>query len=413
MPADSTKLFNEWLVTDGVRAAGMPALIVGVAQNLNAIGFDLIRITVMVRTLHPEIESIRFGWTIEHTEIPPIGQPFFLKKRIRQVGDQNVEEISFSHGAFARSAPYQVSPYKRLEQGENEVHSPIKDTGNEFPILDDIRLGGGTDYFLFALPQIGDVGHRISFATRRPAGFSAEQLRFLRDAANQLAVAIELQVNRLITENLLAVYLGLLPAQKVLSGTIKPGDVEQISAAIWFSDLRGFTELSQVTESRELIESLNTYFETISNPIIENGGEILKYIGDAVLAIFPVENQDALAAAKRAFRAAQTANEAVRLMNEKRKLANSAAIHHGIALHIGDVQYGNIGANRRLDFTVIGPAVNKASRVESLCKETGYDLLMSGDFAAYISGAKEIGEYQLKGIAQPEKIFCVHERTAP
>jgi hypothetical protein len=105
MPADSTKLFNEWLVTDGVRAAGMPALIVGVAQNLNAIGFDLIRITVMVRTLHPEIESIRFGWTIEHTEIPPIGQPFFLKKRIRQVGDQNVEEISFfARGLCAFSA---------------------------------------------------------------------------------------------------------------------------------------------------------------------------------------------------------------------------------------------------------------------------------------------------------------------
>lgn len=405
MQHEPTKEFSEWLVTEGPRAAGVPGLIVGVAAQLNSLGFNLIRITVMVRTLHPEIESIRFGWTFEQAEIPPIGQPFFLKKRITPVGKESIEEISFSHGAFARSAPYQISPYKKLELGAIEVHSPVKDSGNEFPILDDIRLGGGTDYFLFALPKLGETGHRVSFATRRAGGFSDEQLQHLRDTASHFAVAMEIQVNRLITENLLAVYLGQLPAQKVLAGSIKPGDVEQIKSAIWFSDLRGFTLLSQATESAQLIEWLNTYFETISNPIIENGGEILKYIGDAVLAIFPVENGDAAAAATRALSAAQAANAAVHTMNEKREQGGFPPIRHGIALHIGDVQYGNIGANRRLDFTVIGPAVNKASRVEGLCKETGSDLLMSSDFAAHITGAREIGEFYLKGIAQPEKIY--------
>lgn len=405
MQSDKTKNFSDWLVAEGARAAGVPGLIVGVAQKLNSLGFEVIRISVMVRTLHPEIESLRFGWISEHVDIPPIGQPFFLKKRITPIGKETIEEISFSHGAFARSAPYQISPYKKLELGAKEVHSPVKDSGNEFPILDDIRLGGGTDYFLFALPNLGEIGHRVSFATKRSGGFSDEQLQLLRDTASHFAVAMEIQVNRLITENLLAVYLGLLPAQKVLAGSIKPGDVEQITSAIWFSDLRGYTVLSQNTESATLIEWMNTYFETISSPIIENNGEILKYMGDAVLAIFPVENGDSAAASARALRAAQAANEAVRVMNEKRAQGGFPPIRHGIALHIGDVQYGNVGANRRLDFTVIGPAVNKASRVEGLCKETGRDLLMSSDFAAHVAGAKEIGEFSLKGIEQPEKIF--------
>lgn len=406
MQAESTHNFSDWLVNEGPRVTGVPGLIVGVADKLNSLGFEIIRISIMVRTLHPEIESIRFGWIAEHSDIPPIGQPFFLKKRITPVGKETVEEISFSHGAFARSAPYQISPYKKLELGAKEVHSPVKEAGNEFPILDDIRLGGGTDYFLFALPKLGETGHRVSFATKRAGGFSDAQLQLIRDTASHFALAMEVQVNRLITENLLAVYLGQLPAQKVLAGSIKPGDVEQIKSAIWFSDLRGFTVLSQATESAQLIEWLNTYFETISNPIIENGGEILKYIGDAVLAIFPVENGDAAAASARALKAAQSANAAVREMNEKREQGGFPPIRHGIALHIGDVQYGNIGANRRLDFTVIGPAVNKASRVEGLCKVTGRDLLMSSDFAGHIPGAREVGEFPLKGIAQPEKIYA-------
>lgn len=405
MLADHTQKLIHWLVTAGARAKGVPGLIVGIAQYLNRLDFELIRISVMVRTLHPEIESIRFGWTAEHSEIPPIGRPFFLKKRVTQVGNESVEEISFSHGAFARSAPYQISPYKKLELTGREVHASVKDTDNEFPILDDIRAGGGTDYFLHALPQIGNVSHRISFATKRTDGFSSEQLQLFRDVAAAMAVAMELQVNRLIAENLMAVYLGILPAQRVLAGTIKPGDVEQISSAIWFSDLRDFTVLSQQAEPAQLVEWLNGYFETISGPIIENGGEILKYIGDAVLAIFPVEQGNSAQAARNALAAATAANSALAKFNTERETAKLTPIRHGIALHIGDVQYGNIGANRRLDFTVIGPAVNKAARIEGLCKETGQPILLSSDFATLIGNRRSVGNFSLKGIAEPEKIF--------
>lgn len=403
---DATKRLNSWLVGEAPRAAGVPGLIVGLVKLLNSLDFKIIRSSLMIRTLHPEIESIRFGWISDHVEMPPLGRPFFLKQRHSVVDGETIEEISFSHGAFARSAPYQISPYKKLDLGGSEVHAPVRPGANEYPILADIEAAGGTDYFLYALPKLGEFSHRLSLATKMPGGFSQEHLALLRETAPALAAALEIQVNRLITENLLAVYLGLLPAQKVLAGKIKPGDVDAISSAIWFSDLRGYTDMSQTVDSTTLVDWLNQYFETISEPIIENGGEILKYMGDAVLAIFPVENGDAKRAAAQALAAAQAANAALKIFNDKRTAESLTAMRHGIALHIGDVQYGNIGANRRLDFTVIGPAVNKASRIEGLCKQTGHTLLFSSDFAAHVAHASEVGEFSLKGIEKPERVFA-------
>jgi len=394
-----------WLLGDGARAAGIPALLVALIDKLNARGLGIIRATLMVRTLHPEIESIRFGWTSEHIEMPPLGRPFFLKQRHTRVGDTTVEEISFSHGAFARSAPYQISPYKKIDHGATEVYAPVREGAQDFPILDDIKNAGGTGYFLIALPQLGDASHRISFATKKSGGFTSEDFGFFHALAAPLAAAVEIQLNRLVTENLLAVYLGLLPAQKVLAGKVKPGDVDATSAAIWFSDLRGYTVMSQAVEPAKLLAWMNEYFETISMPIIEHGGEILKYMGDAVLAIFPVENGNGEKAAREALAAAVSANEALAVLNERRQKADEPPIRHGIALHIGDVQYGNVGANRRLDFTVIGPAVNKASRIEGLCKETGKSLLLSSDIAKHIPGATELGRFELKGIPGAETVF--------
>ncbi|MBN8222730.1 MAG: adenylate/guanylate cyclase domain-containing protein [Spirochaetes bacterium] len=396
----------DWLLSEGPRLGGVAAFLVGFIRQLNAAGFEIMRATLMVRTLHPEIESIRFGWTSEHVEMPPLGRPFFLKQRHTPVDGDVVEEISFSHGAFARSAPYQISPYKKLDLGATEVYAPVRDGAQDFPIVEDIQKAGGTAYFLTALPQLGEAAHRISFATKKRGGFSEQDLHFLRSLAAPLAAAVEIQLNRLITENLMAVYLGLLPAQKVLAGKVKPGDVDAITSAIWFSDLRGYTDLSAKVDPPVLVEWLNRYFETISAPIVENGGEVLKYMGDAVLAIFPVENGGRAKAAHAALAAADAADKALAIFNTERAEAKLPLMRHGIALHIGDVQYGNIGANRRLDFTVIGPAVNKAARIESLCKETGRALLFSADFAAFVAGAQRVGEFKLKGIEEPETVFA-------
>lgn len=395
----------DWLVTEGPRTAGIPGLQVGFIQRLNAAGFEIIRSSLMIRTLHPEIESIRYGWFAKYLDLPPLGRSFFLQKRVTAVGKELVEEISFSHGAFARSAPYQISPYKKIDLGAGEVRSRVHPSEDEFPIMADIRGAGGTDYFLYALPQLGEAGHRISLATKKPGGFTDSDLDLLRSSAAHLAVALEIHVNRLITESLMAVYLGLLPAQKVLAGKVKPGDVDAISSAVWFSDLRGYTDLSESVDPTTLVDWMNQYFETISAPIIENGGEILKYMGDAVLAIFPVENGEHKKAALQALAAAEAANTALAAFNVRRAESDFPPIRHGIALHIGDVQYGNVGANRRLDFTVVGPAVNKASRIEGLCKETGRTLLMSADFARHVAKAQELGRYNLKGFKEPETIF--------
>lgn len=403
---ESPATIPDWLLSAGPRLTGIAPFLVGFIRKLNAAGYEIMRATLMVRTLHPEIESIRFGWTSEHVEMPPLGRPFFLKQRHTPVDGEIIEEISFSHGAFARSAPYQISPYKKLDLGANEVYAPVRNGVQDFPIVEDIQKAGGTGYFLIALPQLGEAAHRISFATKKNAGFSEQDLHFLRSLTPPLAAAVEIQLNRLITENLMAVYLGLLPAQKVLAGKVMPGDVDTISSAIWFSDLRGYTDLSAKVDPPVLVEWLNRYFEAISAPIIENGGEILKYMGDAVLAIFPVVAGDHAKAAREALQAADAADKALAAFNDERKKSDLPPIRHGIALHIGDVQYGNIGANRRLDFTVIGPAVNKAARIESLCKETGRALLFSNDFAGYVAGARPVGTFKLKGIEAPETVFA-------
>jgi adenylate cyclase len=397
--------FRLWFLTEATRFATIPELVARLAAQLQSVGYDLIRTSLMIRTLHPEIESIRYGWTSDHVEMVPLGRPFFLKKRLTQVDDTTIEEITFSHGAFARSAPYQISPYRQLDLGATEVLAQVKSKDNEYPILDDLRAAGGTSYYLLQLPKIGEYSHRISFATRQTGGFTAAQLELLRQMAVYLAITLEILVGRLITSDLMGVYLGLRPAEKVLAGRVLPGDVDSIESAIWFSDLRGYTDMSEVLAPATLVEWMNEYFETISAPILENGGEILKYMGDAVLAIFPVESQARSQAAAAALTAALSANEKLKSLNATRNKSGLPPMRHGIALHIGNVQYGNIGANRRLDFTVVGPAVNKASRLEGLCKATGRDLLLSSDLAALIEGTELLGKFDLKGISEPESVY--------
>jgi adenylate cyclase len=191
---------------------------------------------------------------------------------------------------------------------------------------------------------------------------------------------------------------------------VQPGDVSSIEAAIWFSDLRGFTQLSSQLETRALIATLNDYFAAISVPIAENGGEILKFIGDAVLVIFPVtEKRNAAAACSAAVAAAIAAGKTLDTLNLGRKTKNLPPLSHGIGLHFGRAEYGNIGAPGRLDFTVIGSDVNQASRVEGLCGKLGYRLLATQDVAKQVpeNPWKSLGDQELKGIARAIEVFAL------
>ncbi|MCK4868889.1 MAG: adenylate/guanylate cyclase domain-containing protein, partial [Alphaproteobacteria bacterium] len=209
---------------------------------------------------------------------------------------------------------------------------------------------------------------------------------------------------------LLQTYVGKSAGDRVNAGEIRRGDVSRIRAVLLFSDLRGFTQLSESLPGEAIVELLNEYFETLSAPFTAAGGEILKFIGDAVLAIMPVDGDGDGAARETCEIALTAANDAIAALarlNDARGKAGKPAFSAGLALHVGDVLYGNIGTPNRLDFTVIGHAVNLASRIEHLCAEVSHPMVLSAEFARAVSApVQSLGRHELKGIAEPQEIFA-------
>lgn len=235
----------------------------------------------------------------------------------------------------------------------------------------------------------------MAFATARAGGFTDTQLAELTGLVPLLGLHAQLAMAHIATRSLLEVYLGANAAKQVLAGQFRRGTGTALSAAVFFCDLRGFTKLGDSLPPKELVALLDGYFEAIAGPIEANGGEILKMIGDAALAVFPANRcADALAAAEGALAAISTL----------------PPLKIGVALHLGEVVYGNIGGRRRLDFTVIGATVNEVCRVESLCKELGAPLLMTQAFVDALGGAAttvELGAHPLRGVAAPQPIHTL------
>jgi adenylate cyclase len=220
-------------------------------------------------------------------------------------------------------------------------------------------------------------------------------------------MCVEIHLRGHVARSLLHTYLGRGPGEAVLAGRVRRGDVERMEAAIWFSDLRGFTQASTSIAPAELVAWLNEYFSALAKPVADSGGEILKFIGDAILAVFPVTAERSRAAAcEAALRAAVSANAELDALNVRRAARGLPELAHGIGLHVGEVQYGNIGADRRLDFTVIGRAVNMASRIESLCGKLGRRTLATGDLASLAGGGlAPVGTYELKGMPGEHVVY--------
>jgi adenylate cyclase len=276
---------------------------------------------------------------------------------------------------------------------------------DEFAILDELRRDGLTDYVVYAIP-FADGSHKaLSLATRRPTGFTPDELALFETLIPALAFNLEVQALRRTARTLLDTYVGRQSGGRVLDGQIQRGSGETINAVIWLCDLRGFTNLSENLPRHTLIGLLNSYFGAMCDAVASEGGEVLKFIGDAMLAIFPI-GDDRAATCRAALSAAELAQAALVDENERREKEGLPRIDYGLALHIGDVIYGNIGSDTRLDFTVIGPAVNLTARIESLCRQLGRNLLLSSDFvgAGGIS-ATSLGRFALKGVGSEQEIF--------
>ena len=382
---DETHPVIRWLMTEARRRTDPNEFLEAFAHQLRAAGVDVARITTGVPILHPQIFSFSGLWEL----------------------GKGTSERLFRSGPDATTTMLN-SPIRIAYEGGGPVRCDLTlpPEPGEFAILGDLRHEGFTDYIVHAVP-FADGSHKaLSLATRRPGGFDAGEVALFAATIPAVAFNLEVQALRRTARTLLDTYVGQQSGGRVLEGQIQRGSGETIRAVIWLCDLRGFTNLSEQLPRDELIDLLNCYFGPMCDAVAGEGGEILKFIGDAMLAIFPT-GDDAARTCAAALRATDKAQAALAEENHRRETAHRPQIDYGLALHVGDVMYGNIGSDTRLDFTVIGPAVNLTARIESMCRQLGRQLLLSAEFVeASRIEAQSLGVFSLKGVGADQEIFA-------
>jgi adenylate cyclase len=275
----------------------------------------------------------------------------------------------------------------------------------DYPILDELRQEGVTDYVITPLHFTNDDVHFASWSTQQEGGFTDDEIAVIASLAAPLARVAEIRAYYRVATTLLSTYVGQNAGARILAGQIRRGFTEEIHAAIWLSDMRGFTKLADRLPPQALVDLLNRYFDCQVPPILEHGGEVLKFMGDGLLAIFPIGNSDdAEKVCAAALAAAQQARANVAALQATSD--SDTGVRFGLALHVGDVLYGNIGSGNRLDFTCIGPAVNLAARLENLAGRLGRTVLASQLFARYCgSEFHPIGKFAVAGFAEQQTAF--------
>ena len=327
----------------------------------------LCRANAALMTLHPQIEAIRFVWHNRIITPEPVPSPALFYRKVHYLDECTIDEAHLTYGA-KKSAQYINSPFWRLAEGETFLSFVLtQERQHDYPVLNDLAKLGATHYIATRL--LGKEAY-ISLASCEAAGFTAVEIELIKISLTALSILIDSALKDLVLNTVLSCYVGYSPGDEIKQGNIRPGSMIDMEGAIWFSDIRKYSTHSQNTEAVELADKLNAYYDIVVNIIYAHDGEILKFIGDAILAIFPIsETKNSQQVCQNAVAAALTANKA---------LANSPLnFEHGVGLHIGRFQYGNIGNLRRMDFTAIGNEINIASRIESQCSQYKLPLLMS------------------------------------
>ncbi len=340
-----------------------------------------------------------------------IHHPQWLGARIIWGDGKSEAEISrVDYDVRARSE-YIGSPVNEIHEGATEVRERLEadpSLRRKHAIYDEMRSQGLTDYVAWPLYHTLGKRHVVTFATDRPGGFDDADLAALSSLLPTLALVSEIRMKNRLARTLLETYVGSHAGDLILAGATRRGDGTTVRAAIMICDLREFTKISDNWPRDDVIDLLNDYFDAMSEPIARHGGEILKFIGDGLLAIFPLDQPSACA---NLLRAVSEARKAMAELNERNEGTGRAPMNYGIGVHVGDVMYGNIGSSTRLDFTVIGPAVNMASRLESLTKQLGKTVLLSRAFADLVAGDVElerVGEHPVRGFSDPIELFAYH-----
>ena len=385
---DNLDAIAEWLIGPARRIESGIRALDEFAWRLLAAGLPLLRVTLHASTLHPQYLGVTFTW-------------------FRTTGQSDLRMVAHELADKIRD---EDNPVVRVVRGGETLRRRIEaaDAVLDFPILHDLKAQGATDYL--ALPVASAHlarNYMVTYVTDRPGGFTESEIADLTRVSQRLPVLVDMHNQKAISRNVLNAYLGEKTGPKVLAGQIRRGTGEEINAVLWSSDLRGFTARSDRLPGDRMIALLNALFDAQAKAIHDHGGEILKFIGDGLLAIFPIETPGAAAEATRhALEAAVEALAAVRGLDDELAALGEPPLHIVVALHVGTAIYGNIGAANRLDFTVIGPAVNLVSRVEAVAKTLDLPIVVSDEFArAYGRPLRSLGTHQLRGLAAPHELF--------
>ena len=388
---------SQWMLTEGVKLDETAALMEGLCAQIAGAGVPIDRMLMAIRTIHPEIIANTYAWKRQASAI-------FEVDRIRR--------------DVANDPDYQHSPIKRIHDGDHELRRRLIDCPDltEFDVLVELKEDGYTDYVIFALPFSDGLRNTLSFATLAPEGFSEADLALLRDMLPVLILLIEVRASRRMAAKLLDTYVGHEAGERILQGQVVRGEGQHIHAVIWYADLRDFTALSDTRPMKEVITVLDDWFEVMTRAIHDHGGQVLKFIGDGLLAIFPLGDAAFRHyTCRQALQAAVEARATVERLNELRRNKGDPLLNYRLALHVGDLMWGNIGAVDRLDFTAIGPSVNLTARLEALCGELGVHVLMSESFAGIAMENFDIislGEHRLRGVTEPQEVFTLKSEFA-
>jgi adenylate cyclase len=391
MNASDLRKVTDWLI-DGARSAPTPSQMMAEAcERLVQAGLPLWRVGVFVRTLHPDIFGRNFVW--------------------RPGAEIEVGTVDFH---ILDSPEFINSPLAILFREGKEVRCRLDDPESKrFPFLDDMRAEGVTDYIALPLLFIDRKVHASSWTTKQPGGFSEEQLNALRSVIAPLARYIEIISLTRTASLLLDTYVGNRAGERILGGQIRRGHTDTMHAAIWLSDLRGFTALSDRLPAETVVDILNGYFDCQVSAIRTHGGEVLKFMGDGLLAVFPIDEYvgDIQQVCSDVLEAARESRASVEAMHYQIGEAVER-FRFGVALHVGRILYGNIGGGNRLDFTCIGPAVNLAARLEKIAGRLNRTVVASAGFAGVcVGGWTDLGEFPIAGFSKAERVFGLLDET--
>ncbi len=412
-PSDSTPHSSDLalrLVKQGMLGLPIAEQIGGFCRTLYDLGVPMKRVQMGMYTLHPRYGSHTFVWRpdadkVEHVPRSRaiVNDDIYLKSPVHHMRSRGIQAL-----------------HRRLDTNDPD----------EFIVFEELRGEGLTDYAAFVVPydpaQVEAIardfeatgnpaspgleadGIFFSCATDRAEGFGDGQLKLVADLLPYLALSLKSRLTYDVASTVLETYLGRDAGQRVLTGEIERGSAEAIRAVIWFADLRGFTSLTDGLPRDVLVATLDDYLEAMAAPVHSKNGQILKFMGEGLLATFDLTGRDAATVCREALAAAAELHADFPALNEERKAAGKPVMEFGLALHLGEVFYGNIGASERLDFTVIGPAVNEASRIQALCRPLERDILVSSTFretAGSERGLISLGSHELRGVREPQELF--------